>query len=356
LLADCYFALADFNRAATLYEALSAPELPRGIRERAFEGRVQSLARAGNTKEATQEAERAAQSVPSDDTSGQAAYELGIRQLDEGHLAEGVASLREFLTRGEPASHVLEANRRCAEASVKLGDKVGAAGFYRAAAERAAPGEALGYRFDAGQLLYETGRYSEAQAEFAKVLLLNPDGTTRDYATYNIGLTQKETGEEAKALETLGKVAMNPSADRALRSDALLEAGLLARKLEKPDEARRYLCEVASIGTGATAAEGLYWCAECDFDAEHYDEAILGFGRLITQFPGEVEWVASARYRTAEAFEKLNRWREAQAEYERIVAGTSDETWAADARRRLEWIKENSWVLDEPPIERSSQR
>jgi len=346
-LADCYFAMRDFNRAATLFEALSDPSMPQRVREKAFEGRVRSLENAGRTTEARKEAELADQALPTDETSGAAAYEIGIRRLDEGHWEEGIASLRQVIERQKPTEHVLDAYVRSAEAAEKLGDKALAAELHRGAAERSAPKEAMSHRFEAGQLLYEVGKYSEAREEFAKILLLDPDASTRDYAVYNLGLTQKETGEEAKALESFEKVATRAAADKTLRADALLEAGLLARKLEKGEAACRYFCEAATEAAGSTAAEAQYWCAECDFDGEKYEVAIEGFRRVVENHPTETEWVASARYRMAESFEKLDRWKEAQEEYERIVAGNTDETWTADARRRLDWIKENTWVFEE---------
>jgi TolA-binding protein len=348
-MAECYYNQSEFNQAATAYEGLTASSYPAGIRQAAFDGQIRSLERAGRLDDAEAVARRLTGALPDQETSGEALYRLGVRHMEAKRYAEGVRSLREYLKLGKPVDYLVDANRRSAEASLQLGEKLRAAEYFRNAAHHGDVRDGIDFRFEAGRLFYELGKYDLARDEFRRVVRLKPEGETLRLCRYNLGLALKETGEIDAALAEFERVGTDAGAEAGLRSDALLEAGLVARKNGDGERAGRYLCEAAELGKGPAAAEAQYWCAETDFEAERYDDAIRGFRRVLADFADQNEWGMSARYRVAESFERLNRWLEAREEYQRIVDGSDDETWTADARARLDWIKENKWIFEEEP-------
>jgi TolA-binding protein len=273
-----------------------------------------------------------------------------VRYLESGRTKEGIKSLREYLKVGTPEEYRVDANRRCAEASVSLGEKVRAAEYYRDAAHWGDRQDGIDYRFEAGRLFFEAGKFGPAREEFDRVLKLKPDGETRHLTLYNLGLTLKELKQVDAALEAFREVAVDEAAKARTRADAMLEAGLILRDRGQQDAAKEMLCGgAAALGTGSTGAEGQYWCSEFDFEAGRLDDAVAGYFRILREFAGEKEWGLSARYRLAESFEKLNRWTNAREQYEEIVKRSDDDAWRADAQKRLDWIKENSWVFDEKP-------
>ncbi len=348
-MAESYFNAKDFNRAATLYEALAATTSPPEIREVAYAGWLRSLESAGRASDAEKAAGRMSEAFPDNETSGEALYRIGVRHMEAGQWRDGIRSLRSYLKIGTPATYVVDANRRCAEASLKLGEKLRAAEYYRNAAHHGDREDGIEYRFEAGRLLYELGKYAPAEEEFERVIRLNPESQTRFLALYNLGLCLKETGKIDDALGKFVEVGTNDQIAEALRADALLEAGLIERDRGHLEEAMRHLGQAGECGRGASGAEAQYWRAEIDFEGERYDDAIAALKKLLKRYPEEGEWGLSARYRLAACFERLNRWVEAREQYQLIVGQSNDETWTADARKRLEWIEENSWVFEEKP-------
>lgn len=348
-MAECYYNQSDYNQAATVYQGLTASSYPADIRQAAYDGQIRALERAGRLDDAESAARQLTGALPDQETSGEALYRLGVRHVEAKRYREGIRSLREYLKLGKPADYLVDANRRCAEASLQLGEKLRAAEYFRNAAYHGDVRDGIDFRFEAGRLFYELGKYDLARDEFRRVVRLKPEGETLRLSRYNLGLALKETGEVDAAVAEFERVGTDDQADATLRSDALLEAGLVARKRGEGDRAGRFLCGAAELGSGPAAAEAQYWCAETDFEAERYDEAIRGFRQVLSRFPDQTEWGLSARYRVAESFERLNRWVEARTEYQRILDGSDDETWTADARARLDWIKENTWIFDEEP-------
>jgi TolA-binding protein len=349
-MAESYFNARDFTRAASLYEALTSPAYPTELRESAYDGWIRSLEADGRTPEAESVVTKMAQRMPENASSGEALYRIGVRYLESGKLNEGIGALRKYLEGGTPPDYLVDANRRCAEASLQLGEKLRAAEYYRNAAHHGDRDDGIEFRFEAGRLFYELGKYTLARDEFRRVVRLDPKPDTALLARYNLGLALKETGETEEALEAFDAVGRSDRAKPDLEADALLEAGLLLRKDGAHERSQGYLCDAAAIGKGATGAEAQYWCSEVDFDAERFAAAIGGYRRILEVFEGEREWGLTARYRLAECFERLNHWARAREQYEAILAASDDDTWTSDARERLDWMQENSWVFEETPI------
>lgn len=348
-VAECHFNRKDYARAAAVYEALLGAAQPEPVRREAYEGWIESLESAGRHEDAIQAAGRLAQAFPESESSGEALYRIAIKQLDAGRTMEGVASLQKFLAVGKPVGHVVDANRRAAQASLELGDKLRAAEYFRNAAYHGDRDDGIQYRFEAGRLFFELGKNELAREEFRRVLRLKPDPETRRLAQYNYGLALEQLGRKRDAENAFEEIVADSGTPKQLRAEALLAAGLLARERKDTTRARTAVCEAATLGTGATGAEAQYWCAETDFEAKAYDDAIGGYQRVVSAFPNEREWTISAHYRMAECFEQLKRWVEAREQYQRIVNVTSDAAWVADAEERLKWIQENPWVFEQTP-------
>ncbi len=348
-LGQCQYALGQFQDAAATYEPLTASIYPKDVRDAAYAGRVRSLEAAGKTDAAVTAASEHAEVVPEAAASGETMYRIGVEHLEAGRWREGIEALRRYLKAGTPDTYVVDANHRCALASLELGDQLRAAEFYRNAAHHGDVQDGIDFRFEAGRLFYELGKYDLARDEFERVVRLKPDEKTRVTALFNLGLAFKETGQTDKALDAFESVGKATSAEAAVRADALLEAGLIARDRGDLQRAKRHLSRAAELGTGAVGAEAQYWVADLDFDSERYEDAIGGYRRVVEQFADQQEWRISARYRMAEAFERLSRWRDAEDQYQHIVEASGDASWTEDAQRRLDWIKENPWIFEEQP-------
>ncbi len=348
-MAESYFNSGDFNRSATLYKSLAGGSTPQEIREVAYSGWLRSLESGGRMDDAADAAVQMSKALPESETSGEALYRIGVRYLDSGKWKDGIRSLRAYLKAGVPEQYRVDANRRCAVASLKLGEKLRAAEYYRNAAYYGSREDGVEYRFEAGRLFYELGKHELARTEFDRVIRLKPDAETLLLARYNLGLCLKDTEHAQEALDAFVEVGSSDKVDAGLRADALLEAGLLARDQGDRESARDYLGRAGDRGRGATGAEAQYWRADLAFEAKLYDEAIAAIMKMLKRYPDEEEWALSGRYRLATCFERLNRWVEAREQYRLIIDQTNDETWAGDARKRLEWIEENSWVFEEEP-------
>jgi tetratricopeptide (TPR) repeat protein len=93
---------------------------------------------------------------------------------------------------------------------------------------------------------------------------------------------------------------------------------------------------LGQLGTDIDA-EIQFMIGECYEDSNNYNEALKEYLRVSYLYPRSNYWMIKSIFRSANIFERLEKWDEAKKLYEKLIALNIDES--KYARERLEWIK-----------------
>jgi tetratricopeptide (TPR) repeat protein len=212
-----------------------------------------------------------------------------------------------------------------------------------------------------GALLRDTERLEEALTMLRRAVALRPGFAS---AQLNLGLALEDAGDEVGAMEAYRRVIEIAEGEPTSRINLgllLLGQGQTAQALV---ELRRALplaeerADLAALGSGlrragdpAMAIRALSAAIDAEdtpappglraelalahFAAEHRDEAESMLRALIASEPD----FATAHYLLANALAAREAWREAAAEYEAFLRADPRAPEAAEARRRLEFVR-----------------
>jgi Tfp pilus assembly protein PilF len=212
-----------------------------------------------------------------------------------------------------------------------------------------------------GALLRDTDRLEEALSMLRRAVELRPGFAS---AQLNLGLALEDAGDEVGAMEAYRRVIEIAEGEPTSRINLgllLLRQGQTAQALV---ELRRALplaeerADLAALGSGlrragdpAMAIRALSAAIDAEdspappglraelalahFAAEHRDEAESMLRGLIASEPD----FATAHYLLANALAAREAWREAAAEYEAFLRADPRAPEAAEARRRLAFVR-----------------
>lgn len=211
-------------------------------------------------------------------------------------------------------------------------------------------------RFARGTARQQLGKYAPAVDDVQAMLAANPSGKDKSDALYVLGLCQsglKRNDEAVKTFETL--LAEDP--EYAGADKTLYELAWALKAAGKKDEAAKRFMELAArYADSPLAAESVYHAAEVKYDQKRFDEAAETYDAVIRKtsdamlkekalhkqawcrfsqnqydrarqafadqrktFPGG-KLVADAAFMEGECLRKSDKWSEALAAYEHMLA------------------------------------
>jgi tetratricopeptide (TPR) repeat protein len=189
------------------------------------------------------------------------------------------------------------------------------------------PDPATRQAFERAEAAYREGRFAEARAEYARLLVLRPDLAPRIHQ--QIGFAYIQEKQPAKAVEELEQVlATEPdnAQVRAIAAQAALEGGMA-------DKGRALL---AALPEGAIRDPDVFYNIAVNFvSAGLPEDGVLYFSKAIALDPRYVD----GYYQRALAYLKLGRTAECRADFEKVVALSPDGPPAALARKALEQVR-----------------
>jgi TolA-binding protein len=87
-------------------------------------------------------------------------------------------------------------------------------------------------------------------------------------------------------------------------------------------------------------AEGLLLLGECDLAADKTDDALDDYLAVFTLFDADPSLSAEAKFKAAQIFEKLKKWKRAKGSYDDVVKNWPDSPFAPEARKHLAALTE----------------
>jgi len=146
--------------------------------------------------------------------------------------------------------------------------------------------------------LWTDGKYSSAVTEFDKVTAKDPKGKLGLQALYRSAVTQmlfeSQYGDAARKFKVF---ADSPGVDPDLAWDAQKQIGeILYAKTEQYDRAVQHYQMLLKLKPDAPEApEMLFRIAKSHFFLWQFDDAVVVYNQMITQFPG-TGWAEKASY------------------------------------------------------------
>jgi tetratricopeptide (TPR) repeat protein len=181
--------------------------------------------------------------------------------------------------------------------------------------------------FERAEAAYNEGRFSEARAEYARLLALRPDLASRIHQQISFAYIQeKQPGKAVEELEQVLLAEPDNAPVRAIAAQAALEGGM----------AEKGRALLASLPEGAIRDPDAFYNIGVNFvNAGLAEDGISYFTKAITLDPQYVD----GYYQRALAYLKLGRTADCRADFEKVVALAPDGPQAELARKALAQIK-----------------
>jgi len=132
---------------------------------------------------------------------------------------------------------------------------------------------------------------------------------------------------QAEEPETAAAPAPTASSGDSARAKSLFDQG-------KYREAYNVFEQLTQSSNTAEAVEARYMMGECLFALKEFDQAILDYQTIITNYPSSAK-APTAMYRQALAFESLNDKDTAKILYKKLIASYKDSPEATQAQEKL---------------------
>jgi len=181
--------------------------------------------------------------------------------------------------------------------------------------------------FERAEAAYEEGRFSEARAQYARLLALRPDLGPRIHQQIGFAYIQaKQPGKAVLELEQVLLAEPDNAQVRAIAAQAALEGGM----------AEKGRALLASLPEGAIRDPDAFYNIAVNFvNAGLAEDGILYFTKAIALDAGYVD----GYYQRALAYLKVGRTAECRADFEKVVALSPDGSQAELARKALAQVK-----------------
>jgi len=186
-------------------------------------------------------------------------------------------------------------------------------------------------RFGLGRALAELGERDQALRVF-EGLAQQGGAEWTDRAWLQIGLIRQSAAEFAKAVEALA--TLERTAPRSsLRSEARFVRAQCLLRLGRAGDAESLLRPLAADPEQSFGPRAALELATFDLDRNRADAALATLDEALSRFPKAPE-VPALMFRSAEAYQKLNRRAEAQARFLKLAESDPKDPWADDALKR----------------------
>jgi len=145
-----------------------------------------------------------------------------------------------------------------------------------------------------------------------------------------------ETEDYDEALKNLRELT-GEYKDTPFEKTAFRKMGVILKEKTRYVEAVDYFRKAIGGQMKEIDAQVQFQIGECFEEAEDLESALDEFLKVTYDYPDSKFWSLRAQLRSAQVFEKMERWEEARNVYSKLAAGDTAE--AEYARERLEWIK-----------------
>lgn len=178
------------------------------------------------------------------------------------------------------------------------------------------------------------GQYAEARKAFEDFLLIDPDNPNVASARFRVGETSYLLGDVEKGAKALKQYLDEAPADHPQRDSALVYAGDLALRQEKPRDAEAsYAKSLAEFPKGRLATRAIFGLGRAYSLQKQHDKALEQFRRLKAE--GGKDWSERADHQLALEAIAANRVDEATAAVDSLEKQSPAGAMTADARYRL---------------------
>jgi TolA-binding protein len=229
--------------------------------------------------------------------AAQAAYDLGVSQLERGQPAEARSTFEDALRRFAGAPTIPPLMFRAAEAAVRLNQAEDArAGFLKMAALFPRDPWADDALLQAASLALKAGNLDAARETAATLLTQYPQSSLQPNVRLIEARACYEANQAGEAIRLLTDLLNQPDLRPEVAADARYYLGLAYRLDGKEDKASAVLGELARMPASAPAAvSALFLIGQAHIEAGRYAEAVEPLEKfLATQPDAEVAEVALA--------------------------------------------------------------
>lgn len=205
--------------------------------------------------------------------------------------------------------------------------------FLDANAKSSAP-EVAGATYALATCKLFLGQYAEARKAFDDFLLLAPDHPNAASARFRVGEASYLLGDVEQAAKALNRFLAEAPADHPQRDSALVYAGDLALRQEKPQDAETFYAKsLNEFPRGRLVARAVFGLGRAYSLQKRHDKALEQFRRLKAE--GGKDWAERADYQIALEAVAANRVEDAVAAVASLESQAPRGTMTADARFRL---------------------
>ncbi|MDG1572201.1 tetratricopeptide repeat protein [Robiginitalea sp. M366] len=249
-----------------------------------------------------------------------ASYEAADKPWVEGNTDAARRALEKYLEQFPSGANQLEARFRLAQLYYADGRKADALELYRTVAE-AGGGETGEQALTRVCEILVSGGDTRGALPYLQRLEATADiPQNRTFAQSNLMKGYYESKDYVRTLEYAEKVLASPSLDDRIRSDAQVMIARSARETGNMQKAREAYARVLEIGSGATAAEALYFQAFFKREDGDYEGSNTAVQRLAKDFAAYREWGGKGLVLMAKNFDALEDAFQATYILENVVA------------------------------------
>lgn len=330
-IGDSYYNAGDYERAIEEYKRVLDGYPGSTYILEAINGIQFAQLSAGREDQSTDVLEDFLDENPTSTTADRLRFRQAENTLQSGNYQGAVAEFRQYLRITNNESMMPEAYFNLADAYLRMGQPVDAAGAYRtivddfANSDRAAPALA-----ELGQILLERENYEESESVFQQ--LADKDARFQQEAYLGMGrasLGMGDTGSARQHFERVLSINEGNDAARTGLGKVLLEDG-------RTEEARRFFSMVAGNNTTAVGAEAQYMLGVSYMEAGNREQAQEEFSKVRVLFEAYDVWVSEAQYKTAEIYIREGRRGDALSLLNSIVETYPNTTGAEKAQQLLD--------------------
>ena len=224
-----------------------------------------------------------------------------------------------------------------------------------------------------GWCFWLTRKYTEAAAEFDKLIKDCPASELVADARFQAGASYAKAGEASNAVERFQTLIDSPAAkgfaylpetyvalgenllilqrpDDAIKaltvfldkyekhasaSQAFFLKGKAQYGLKKHDEALKSFSEVTRMTKSDLAAQAQFYIGQIHQGQDDFKTAILDYLRIQALYPEAREWLAASTFESAKCFDALGQKADARKAYQDVADNYKDTKWAGLAADRL---------------------
>ncbi|WP_232798439.1 tetratricopeptide repeat protein [Salinibacter altiplanensis] len=302
-LADCYFALKQYDDARAAYDRVSG----KGTEYALYQG-GRALYYAGRPADALDRLRRFVEDSPDSPLRPDALYRIGDIHFQEQRYGAARAAFTQLLDEHPEHARAAEAQYAIGDTRYNAGEMERAVEAYRTVLE--AYPESPSAREAASSLFFAlnaAGQQDRADDLIAAIADQVPDANLEDRLRYQRARAAYQRGDSKRALR-LFRTFVRTASTQALIPDAYYYLGLLYADTDRYDEAKNYLQQlVEQYPDSEYIPEGSLRLGEIHLDQGAHEQAVDAYRTAAEHNQTRDDLRAQARYGQSQALLRLGR-------------------------------------------------